>query len=100
MLDQNTLDDIIRRIVEVAQPERIVLFGSAARGAVTRNSDVDLLIIKEGGDANLRTRIYEKLYGVPVAVDCDPGFAGGRRALQGQPCVGYQAGVAGRKGGL
>ncbi len=29
MLDQNTLDDIIRRIVEVAQPERIVLFGSA-----------------------------------------------------------------------
>ena len=69
MLDEETLDDIIGRIVEVAQPERIVLFGSAARGAMTRDSDVDLLIIKEGGDANLRTRIYEKLYGVRVAVD-------------------------------
>ena len=69
MLDQNTLDDIIRRIVEVAQPERIVLFGSAARGVVGPNSDVDLLIIKEGGDANLRARIYERLYGVRVAVD-------------------------------
>lgn len=69
MIDQDTLDDIIRRIVEVAQPERIVLFGSAARGAMTRDSDVDLLIIKEGGDANLRTRIYEELYGVRVAVD-------------------------------
>ena len=69
MIDQDTLDDIIRRIVEVAQPERIVLFGSAARGAMTRDSDVDLLVIKEGGDANLRTRIYEKLFGVRVAVD-------------------------------
>ena len=69
MLDEKTLDDIIGRIVEVAQPERIVLFGSAARGSMTRNSDVDLLIIKEGGDANLRARIYEKLYGLRVAAD-------------------------------
>ena len=61
VLDQETLDDIIQRIVEVAQPERIVLFGSAARGDMTRNSDVDLLIIKEGGDADLRARIYENI---------------------------------------
>ena len=27
MLDQQTLDDSIRRIVDVAQPEKIVLFG-------------------------------------------------------------------------
>ena len=67
VLAQNTLDDIIRRVVEVAQPERIILFGSAARG--DRNSDVDLLIIKEGGDANLRAQIYEKMYGVRVAVN-------------------------------
>ena len=45
MLDQQTLDDIIRRIVEVAQPEKIILFGSAARGEMNRHSDVDLLII-------------------------------------------------------
>ena len=31
-LSQRTLDDIIRRVVDVAQPERIILFGSAARG--------------------------------------------------------------------
>ena len=42
-LDQNTLDDIIRRVVEVAQPQRIILFGSAVQGAMTRHSDVDLL---------------------------------------------------------
>ena len=69
-LDQSTLDDIIWRVVEVAQPERIILFGSAVRGTMARNSDVDLLIVKEGGDAkNLRARIYENLYRVHVAVD-------------------------------
>ena len=47
-VDQKTLDDIIRRIVEVAHPEKIILFGSAARGEMGPNSDVDLLIIKEG----------------------------------------------------
>ena len=67
--NQKILDDIIRRVVDVAQPERIILFGSAARGEMNHHSDVDLLIVKEGGDANLRTRIYEKLYGVRVAVD-------------------------------
>ncbi|MDE0183927.1 MAG: nucleotidyltransferase domain-containing protein [Candidatus Poribacteria bacterium] len=50
-LDQRTLDEIIRRVVEVAQPERIILFGSAVRSTMTPNSDVDLLIVKEGGDA-------------------------------------------------
>ena len=68
-LSQKILDDIIRRVVDVAQPERIILFGSAARGEIGRHSDVDLLIVKEGGDANLRARIYERLYGVRVAVD-------------------------------
>ena len=63
-----TLDDIIRRIVEVASRSGL-FFGSAARGDMRRNSDVDLLIIKEGGDANLRAQIYEKMYGVRVAVD-------------------------------
>ena len=36
---------------------------------MVRNSDVDLLITKEGVDADLRARSYEKLYGVRVAVD-------------------------------
>ena len=35
-LKQEVLDEIIRRVVEVAQPDRIILFGSAARGEMTR----------------------------------------------------------------
>ena len=67
---QKTLDDIIRRIVEVAHPEKIILFGSAARGEMGPNSDVDLLIIKEGADAlDLMAQIYRNLHGVGAAVD-------------------------------
>ena len=70
MLEQAILDDIIRRIVDVAQPEKIILFGSAARGDMGSNSDVDLLIIKEGADAlELMGDIYMNLDGVGAAVD-------------------------------
>ena len=69
-LEQETLDNIIGRIVKAAQPERIILFGSAARGNMGRNSDVDLLVVKEGENAwSVMGRIYEHLYGVGAAVD-------------------------------
>lgn len=70
MQDQAVLAEVIRRIVEVADPEKIILFGSAARGDMSRHSDLDLLIIKEGGDAlDLMGRIYMRLHGVGAAVD-------------------------------
>ena len=45
-LNKDLLQEIVRRIVEVATPERIILFGSAARGEMGPDSDVDLLIVK------------------------------------------------------
>ena len=70
MLDQATLNDIIARIVDVVEPERIILFGSAARGDAGRDSDVDLLVIKDGGDPlDLMAQIYSRMFGVGAAVD-------------------------------
>jgi predicted nucleotidyltransferase len=46
--DPAILADVIKRIVEIADPEKIVLFASAARGAMGPDSDLDLLIIKAG----------------------------------------------------
>ena len=70
MLDQSILDDIVRRIVEVAQPKQIILFGSAARGDMNQHSDVDVLVIKESAHRrHLTARIYENLYGVGAPVD-------------------------------
>ena len=67
MFDQDTLNEAIRRIVEIAEPERIILFGSAARADMTRHSDLDLLIIKGGDALDLMGQIYERLYGVGAA---------------------------------
>ena len=69
-MDQTILDNIISRIVDIADPERIILFGSAARGDMNRHSDVDLLIVKEGVDTlDLMRQIRRNLYGVGAAVD-------------------------------
>ena len=70
MLKQEVLEDIINRIVETVRPEKIILFGSAARGEMGPNSDVDLLIIRKGGHSRkLVGQIYRKLHGIGAAVD-------------------------------
>ena len=57
-------------MVEVAEPQRIILSGSAARGDMGPHSDVDLLIVKDGADHwEVARRIYRKLSGVCAAVD-------------------------------
>ncbi len=68
---EEKLQEIIRRIVEVAQPEKIILFGSAVRGEMGANSDVDLLVIKRGEfhQGHLTGEIYMNLHGVGQAVD-------------------------------
>jgi predicted nucleotidyltransferase len=70
---QEVLEQIIQRIVEVAQPERVILFGSAARGDMGPHSDVDLLVVKSGefDQSRLMEDIYLHLHGVGQAVDAD-----------------------------
>jgi uncharacterized protein len=45
MISPEQLDDIIERIVLRCDPERIILFGSYARGDAREDSDVDLLLV-------------------------------------------------------
>jgi len=61
----------VRRIVEVARPEKIILFGSGARGGMGPDSDVDLLVIKSGRfhRGRLTEKIYMNLFGSEEAVD-------------------------------
>lgn len=69
-VDQAVLDDVIWRVVAVAQPEKIILFGSAARGRMGPHSDLDLLVVRGGVDAlDLMADIYLNLRGVGTAVD-------------------------------
>jgi predicted nucleotidyltransferase len=42
---QPTINEMVRRIVRRFDPERIILFGSLARGDATTDSDADLLVV-------------------------------------------------------
>ena len=69
--DPRALEEIVRRIVATAGPDRILIFGSASRGEMGPNSDIDLLVIK-GGDyhrGRLTDEIYMSLFGIGEAVD-------------------------------
>ena len=41
------LPEVVQRIIQALQPEKIVLFGSYADGTPTSDSDVDLLVVME-----------------------------------------------------
>ena len=41
------IDEVVRRIVTSLHPEKVVLFGSYARGNPAKDSDLDLLVVKQ-----------------------------------------------------
>ena len=50
-IDESLVKEIVRRVLVTAAPERIILFGSAATGEMTRDSDIDLLVVeRDPGD--------------------------------------------------
>ncbi|MGQ9592588.1 MAG: nucleotidyltransferase domain-containing protein [Planctomycetota bacterium] len=69
---ERVLEEIVRRLIEAYQPERIYLFGSKARGESTPDSDYDLLVVvpddasEERRDSDLA---YRALRGTGVGAD-------------------------------
>ncbi len=71
-LADDVLQDIVRRIVEIADPVKVVLFGSAARGQMGPDSDADFLVIVEPGvrrRLDIAGDIYGNMSGVRQAKD-------------------------------
>ena len=70
-LTPELLDEIVRRILQVGSPRRIVLFGSRARGDARPDSDIDLLIIEDSDLPRYRRspRYLRALLGVFPAKD-------------------------------
>jgi uncharacterized protein len=65
------LEAILHRVVEAVHPLRVVLFGSAARGEMTPDSDVDLLVVMPNGVHRRHTMEYlhTQLSGLPLPVE-------------------------------
>ncbi len=70
-LTPEALRRIVDRVVEAAQPDKIILFGSAARGLMGPDSDVDLLVVKSGDyhRRRLAQLIQQNLWGIEEAAD-------------------------------
>jgi uncharacterized protein len=71
-MDEKLLEKMIQQILSVARPERVILFGSAAAGAMTTESDLDILVIErdftDQRQENSRLRSALSDLGVPVDV--------------------------------
>ena len=70
-VDETVIEEIVRRVTSVVRAERIILFGSAASGQMTRDSDIDLLIIEQNvaDPWGERLRIREALRGIEYPFD-------------------------------
>nr|QNO50258.1 hypothetical protein HOIKONPE_00002 [Methanosarcinales archaeon ANME-2c ERB4] len=60
---QNILAEIVQKVVEVAVPDKIILFGSRAKGEQAKDSDYDIFVLKDGvvHKRKLAQRIYSCL---------------------------------------
>jgi predicted nucleotidyltransferase len=63
MPDKSILEKIINAVLQVIVPDKIILFGSQARGEAREYSDYDILVIKTGikDEIGVAQDIYEKL---------------------------------------
>ena len=65
------VDELVQRIVEEVHPIRIILFGSAVKGKMGPNSDIDLLVVMPHGVHRRRTaqHLYQNITGLGVPFD-------------------------------
>lgn len=73
MISEKTIREAARRLVEKFDPDRIILFGSYARGTADEHSDVDFLVIteaaKRGNRHKMMAEMDRALWGLAMARD-------------------------------
>ena len=70
-INDDMVRDIVRRIVDTAHPQKVILFGSQARGDARPGSDFDVLVIKDSDELRHRRSVplYVALADLPVEVE-------------------------------
>jgi uncharacterized protein len=69
--DERLLADLVDRITGAVRPLRIILFGSASRGHMHADSDLDVLVVMPDGThrRNTARTLYTCLRGIGVPKD-------------------------------
>jgi len=65
------IDQIVNTIVSAVAPDKVILFGSHARGEQRKNSDVDLLILKKGlkNERELTDNLYFEFFNKKITIN-------------------------------
>ena len=65
------IEQLVRRIIELVHPLRIILFGSTARDEIESDSDIDVLVVMPEGVHRRRTAqlLYRQIRGLGVPFD-------------------------------
>ncbi|MFB0515098.1 MAG: nucleotidyltransferase domain-containing protein [Candidatus Neomarinimicrobiota bacterium] len=65
------IEELVQKIVKAVNPQRIILFGSAARGEFGSASDIDLLVVMPEGTHRRRTaqKLYRQIQGIEASFD-------------------------------
>ena len=69
--DPRVVDRMIQTVVASVRPLRIILFGSAARGEMGPDSDLDVLVVMPNGTHRRKTaqQLYRQIRGLGVPFD-------------------------------
>jgi len=69
--DSEAIEQLVQRIIELVHPLRIILFGSAARGEMGPDSDIDVLVVMPEGVHRRQTAqlLYQQIRGLGVPFD-------------------------------
>ncbi len=75
LTDEKPILDMVNAIVREMNPEKIIVFGSRAKGTAQPDSDVDLLIVENGSEERKRSRrkemthLWKLLVHFPISQD-------------------------------
>lgn len=73
MPDKKIIDKILSAILKVIVPDKVILFGSQARGEARPDSDYDILIIKSNIENEIKIEgdIYLKFFQEKLSIPVD-----------------------------
>ena len=60
-LNPDLIEEIVRRVTGAVHPLRVILFGSAARGEMSPESDIDLLAVGQHWEGDQRVVLFVKM---------------------------------------
>lgn len=98
-LKEPEIREMVDRILGVSNPSRIILFGSAASGKVSEDSDVDLLVVmkeiedRQGEYVRIRRALSEFPYAFDIILVSEEWFEQSKNVVGG---ISYPANHHGR----